>query len=126
MYSIKIRKHILIAHSLNSPAFGPAQNLHGATYIVDAEFFTKELDGNNMVINIDIASKNLEEVLKPLNYKNLDDYPPMKGKLTTTEFLCKYIHDEMRKVFATRFRGKLKITLGESHEAWASYEAAIP
>jgi 6-pyruvoyltetrahydropterin/6-carboxytetrahydropterin synthase len=125
MYSVRIRKHMMIAHSLPSPAFGPAQNLHGATYVVDANFRTPELDENNIVIDIDLASRLLEKVLQPLNYQNLDDLPQFAGKLTTTEFLAAYIHGQLAKELVGSFSGDLEITLGESHVAWASYAKPV-
>jgi len=115
----------MIAHSLKSPAFGPAQNLHGATYVVDAQFNAKKLDKDNIVIDIDKATKLLQKVLAPLKYQNLDDLPQFKGILTTTEYLAFYIHQEMEKEVRSYFKGTLKITLGESHVAWASYKGSI-
>ena len=125
MFAVKIRRHVLLAHSLKSPAFGPAQNLHGATYVVDAEFQCPHLDENNIVVDIDLASRVVQEALQPLNYQNLDDLPQFQGKLTTTEFLAKHIHDEVSQRVRSFFKGNLKITLGESHVAWASYEGEI-
>ncbi|MEM9832788.1 MAG: 6-carboxytetrahydropterin synthase [Bacteroidota bacterium] len=125
MYSVIIRDHMMIAHSLNSEAFGPAQHLHGATYVVDAEFKTEHLDENNIVIDIDIATKELQKALAPLKYQNLDDLKQFENKLTTTEFLAKYVHDTISEAVQNRFSGSLKITLGESHVAWATYEAPI-
>ena len=103
MYSVKIREHIMIAHSLKSPAFGPAQNLHGATYVVDAQFNAKKLDKDNIVIDIDKATKILQKVLSPLKYQNLDELPQFKGILTTTEYLAFYIHQEIAKEVTTYF-----------------------
>jgi len=97
MYSVKIRRSIMIAHSLRHPFFGPAQNLHGATYVVDVRFTTADVDQHNVVIDIGKAHAVTEEVLKPLNYKNLDDLFP--GELTTTEFVAKHIHDQVKVVF---------------------------
>ncbi len=125
MYSVIIRDHMMIAHSLDSEAFGPAQKLHGATYVVDAEFKTEQLDENNIVIDIDIATKELQKALSPLKYQNLDNLEQFNGKLTTTEFLAKYVHDTISNAVRSRFNGSLKITLGESHVAWATYEAPI-
>ena len=124
-YTVRIRKHMMIAHSLPSEAFGPAQNMHGATYVVDAEFKAPSVDENNIVIDIDIASRTLEEVLKPLNYQNLDLLPQFEGILTTTEFLAAYIHGKIAESIKSQFQGQLKITLGESHVAWASFEDSI-
>lgn len=116
---------MMIAHSLKSEAFGPAQNLHGATYVVDAEFKSPNLDENNIVIDIDIATKVLQKTIAPMKYQNLDDLPEFKGKLTTTEFLAKYIHEQMAVAVQGKFAGTLKITLGESHVAWAGYEGEV-
>ena len=115
----------MIAHSLPSEAFGPAQKLHGATYVVDATFFSAELDENNIVIDIAIAHEVLKGVLDPLRYQNLDDLAPFDGKLTTTEFLARYIHQQIGQAVSGSFSGRLKVTLGESHVAWAAYEEDI-
>jgi len=115
----------MIAHSLPRKAFGPAQNLHGATYVVDATFMSKDLDENGVVIDMGAASNLLKSILDPLNYKNLDEMHIFKGKLTTTEYLAYFIHQEIAKALASTFTGKLKVTLGESHVAWASYEEKI-
>ncbi|MEO1450210.1 MAG: 6-carboxytetrahydropterin synthase [Bacteroidota bacterium] len=125
MYTVKIRDHMMIAHSLPSAAFGPAQALHGATYVVDAEFMSETLDENNIVMDIDIAHKTLAAVLSPLKYQNLDDVPAFKGKLTTTEFLAHFIHQSICDAIKDRFSGRLKVTLGESHVAWAAYEGPV-
>jgi 6-pyruvoyl-tetrahydropterin synthase len=125
MYSVKIRKHIMIAHSLPHPGFGPAQQLHGATYVVDATFSSEQLTEMNIVIDIDKASVIVEELLKPLQYKNLDELPQFSNKLTTTEFLAAYIHGQVSTACSSFFDGALKIKLGESHIAWASYENKV-
>lgn len=125
MYTVTIRDHMMIAHSLQSKAFGPAQHLHGATYVVDAEFKSAQLDENNIVIDIDIATKKLQQALAPLKYQNLDELEIFQGKLTTTEFLAKYIHEVISREIKSTFKGSLKITLGESHVAWASYEGEV-
>ena len=122
MYSVKIREHIMIAHSLPHPDFGPARNLHGATYVVDATFFAEELNEMAIVIDIGLAHEVLKKVLAPLAYQNLDELEIFKGVLTTTEFLAKHIHDQIKKEVADQFDGHIKVTLGESHVAWASYE----
>lgn len=121
MYSVCIRQHIMIAHSLPDPAFGPAQNMHGATFVVDASFFSGQLTAQNIVIDIALAHEVVEKVLKPLDYQNLDELPQFKGKLTTTEFLAKYIHDQVKEAVKDYFLGRIEIRLGESHVAWASY-----
>ncbi len=125
MYTVKIREHIMIAHSLPSEAFGPAQQLHGATYVVDAEFQTPDVDENNIVIDIGLATEVLKKVLTPLNYQNLDALPQFKDKLTTTEFLAKYVHDQIAAELKSQISANLKVTLGESHVAWASYEGPM-
>ncbi len=122
MYSVQIRDHIMIAHSLPHEFFGPAQKMHGATYVVDAIFTSKNLDPHNVVLDMGKAHEIVKEVLSPLNYQNLDEHPEMKGDITTTEYLAKYIHDKLKEKSAPFFQGKIKITLGESHVAWASYE----
>ncbi len=121
MYSVKIRDHIMIAHSFDNPAFGPAQSLHGATYVVDVTFYSPSIEPNNTVIDIALAAGVLRTVLEPLRYKNLDELPEFKGKLTTTEYMARYIHDAVKSKTAADFNGKIGVTLGESHVAWASY-----
>ncbi len=123
MYKIKIRDHIMIAHSLKGEVFGPAQNMHGATYVVDAILKSENLTKDHIVFDIGRAHVVLKEVLSPLNYQNLDVLPQFKGKVTTTEFLAKYIHDELIAKVENEFSGSLEIILGESHVAWASYSS---
>jgi len=112
----------MIAHSLPNPYFGPAQNLHGATYVVDVEFKSKELNEYNVVIDIGEAHKILGDVLKPLAYQNLDELEIFKDQLTTTEFLAKHIHTKIANASSQIFNGTIKVTLGETHDAWGSYE----
>ena len=95
MFIVEVRDHIMIAHSFRGAVFGPAQALHGATFVVDAAFIADALDQNGIVVDIGRALDTLKEVLAPLNYKNLDDVPEFKGKNTTTEFLTKYIFDRL-------------------------------
>lgn len=111
----------MIGHSLSGKVFGPAQKMHGATYVVDAIFKSEVLTADNIVMDIGLAHQLLKDVLAPLNYQNLDELPQFKGKVTTTEFLAKYIHDELKEKSKREFSGKLEIVLGESHVAWASY-----
>jgi 6-pyruvoyl-tetrahydropterin synthase len=125
MYKLAVREHIMIAHSFRGHIFGPAQALHGATYVVDAEFGKPSLDHDGLVIDIGMASQALKEILAPLNYQNLDALPQFSGINTTTEFLCKHIHDILANAVRHSFAGTLKITLGESHVAWASYEGPV-
>jgi len=120
MYSVTVRDHIMISHSLPDDLFGPAQNMHGATYVVDAVFMSETINEKNVVIDIGKASSILGSVLRTLNYKNLDELHQFKGDFTTTEFIARYIHQEVKKELDTRI--KLKITLHESHIASASYE----
>ncbi len=115
----------MIAHSLPHPGFGPAQNLHGATYVIDAEFFKEKLDEMNVVMDIGLAHQILNKVLQELNYQNLDNLGAFKNTLTTTEHIAYYIHQCMVQSLEGIFKGRLKVTLGESHEAWASYEAVV-
>lgn len=125
MYNVKIRDHIMIAHSLPHPFFGPAQNMHGATYVVDVSFFQKELDPHNVVIDIGKAHEVTKEILAPLSYQNLDEHPDMQGDITTTEYIAKYIHGQLAKKLSGVFSGLVRVTLGESHVAWAGYEGEI-
>ena len=122
MYSIKIRDHVMISHSFNDSFFGPASKLHGATYIVDVTFYSKELNEYSVVIDIAIAQEMLSKTLAPLKFANLDELPQFNAKLTTSEFLAWYIHDQIQEKTSQIFTGKIKVTLGESHIAWASYE----
>jgi 6-pyruvoyl-tetrahydropterin synthase len=131
MFAVEVRDHIMIAHSLPSPVFGPAQGMHGATFVVDAAFFTDDIDEHGLVVDIGLATEALQAALEPLRYKNLDEAPGLKGKFTTTEFLCRHIFDALaasaragRLGDGGRLR-RLRITLHESHVARAWYEAAL-
>ena len=119
MYTVTVRDHMMIAHSLPHAFFGPAQGLHGAKYVVDAEFSANELDAHNEVVDIGPATETLKTVLADLNYRNLDEMPEFRGQLTTPEFLARYVHGRIRQ--SMPFAGMLKITLNESHVAAASY-----
>ncbi len=132
MFAVEVRDHVMIAHSFKGDLFGPAQALHGATFVVDAAFFSNELDENGVVIDIGRAHDALKEVLGPLNYKNLDDVPEFAGVNTTTEFLTKHIHDHLAKAARDSRLGregseltKIRITISESHVARAWYEAPV-
>ncbi len=122
MYSVTVRDHIMIAHSLPDPFFGPAQQMHGATFVIDVTFTSERLNPQNVVIDIGYAHEALKAVVNKLNYKNLDELEEFSGKLTTTEFLANHIHQQMKSGVSSVFQGKIKVTLGESHVAWASYE----
>jgi 6-pyruvoyl-tetrahydropterin synthase len=132
MYSVSVRDHIMIAHSFRGAVFGPAQQLHGATFVVDVEFRSQELDENGIVIDIGRATEVLRKILAELNYRNLDDEPAFKGRNTTTEVLARTIFD---RVAAARGRGELgtgaagvesvRVTLHESHVASAAFEGRL-
>ena len=132
MFAVEVRDHIMIAHSFRGALFGPAQALHGATFVVDAAFLAEKLDNNGVVVDIGRAHAALKDVLAPLNYRNLDDLPELKGSNTTTEFLTKHIFDRLvdaaRAGALGRDGGELKairVTLSESHVARAWYEGAL-
>ena len=132
MFIVEVRDHIMIAHSFRGAVFGPAQALHGATFVVDAAFIADTLDANSIVIDIGRAHDVLKATLGPLNYKNLDDVPEFKGKNTTTEFLTKHIYDQLAKAARGDGLGRpgrelkaIRITISESHVARASYEAPL-
>lgn len=131
MFALEVRDHIMIGHSLPSPVFGPAQGLHGATFTVDAAFFTEDIDEHGLVVDIGLASEALSAVLEPLRYKNLDEVPGFEGKFTTTEFLCKHIFDGLAERIRSGQLGdagrvqRLKILLHESHIARAWFESEL-
>lgn len=120
MYSVTVKDHFMIAHSLPDPFFGEAQNTHGATYVVHATFMAEELNEKNVVLDIGEAASLLNGTTGSLNYKNLDDLPEFNNVLTTTEFLAKYIHEQIKPRIDSHIR--LKILLEESHVASAAYE----
>jgi len=121
MFEVTIKDHIMIAHSLPDPFFGPAQHMHGATYVAIVTFKSPKLNAQNVVIDIGLASDITKEVLSELAYKNLDELPQFKGVLTTTEFLAHYIHGKIK----SKIDGEMiiKVVLEESHIAAASYES---
>jgi 6-pyruvoyl-tetrahydropterin synthase len=132
MYTVSVRDHFMIAHSFNGEAFGPAQRLHGATYVVDLECRRPDLDANGMVVDIGRATEVLRAVLAGLNYRNLDEDPAFKGRNTTTEFLAGVIFDRVvaairRGDLGAAARGiqSLRVTLHESHVAAASFEGPV-
>lgn len=124
MYRVTVRDHVMIAHSLNRPAFGPAAALHGATYVIDAEFSAPALDENNVIIDIGHAAAVLRQVCEVLNYQNLDVLDEFRNILTTTEYLAAYVHTQLARRLGA-FTGALRVTLHESHVASASYEAPL-
>ena len=132
MYALTVRDHIMIAHSFKGEVFGPAQRLHGATYLIDACFKHSELDADALVVDIGLASEALRSVLAGLNFRNLDDEPAFAGKNTTTEFMARVIFEHMAAAIKDGRLGEggrglehLQVTLHESHIAWASYEGAL-
>ena len=132
MFSVEVRDRIMIAHSLPDPFFGPAQHMHGATFVVDVAFYRPKLTAQNVVVDIGAALSTLAETLKPLSYKNLDELPQFAGKLTTTEFLAKYIFDEMATAATSGKLGedgkgiaKIRVTLHETDLARATYEGPL-
>jgi 6-pyruvoyl-tetrahydropterin synthase len=132
LFSITVRDHLMIAHSFRGEVFGPAQRLHGATFLVDATFRRAELDADNIVVDIGLATRELGAVVGELNYRNLDDESDFAGTNTSTEFLAKVIADRLAdRVHAgalgegARDLAGITVTLHESHIAWASFERTL-
>jgi 6-pyruvoyltetrahydropterin/6-carboxytetrahydropterin synthase len=132
MYSVTVRGHVMIAHSFRGELFGPAQRLHGATYVVDVELFAKELGAEGVVVDIGRAMQTLEGLLGELNYRNLDDDPAFAGKNTTTEYLAGVLFERLESKLREGALGagserveRMKVTLRESHVAWAAYEREV-
>jgi 6-pyruvoyl-tetrahydropterin synthase len=132
MFSVTVRDHMMVAHSLRGEVFGPAQQLHGATYVVDATFRSASLDSDNVVVDIGRATEHLHAVLGELSYRNLDDHPALEGVNTTTEALAKVVADALAARIRSGHLGEgarrvagITITLRESHVAWASYEQEL-
>ena len=132
MHAVEVRDHIMIAHSFKGEFFGPAQAMHGATFVVDACFMSNTLDTNNVVIDIGAAHNALKEVLQPINYANLDEIPEFTGQNTTTEFLTRHIWNHLAQAAKEGKLGRpaeelesIRVTLSESHVARAWYEAAL-
>jgi 6-pyruvoyl-tetrahydropterin synthase len=132
VFSVEIRDHVMIAHSFRGAVFGPAQALHGATFVVDAAFMAETLDDDGIVVDIGRAHEVLKAVLAPLNYRNLDDLAEFANKNTTTEFLAKHIFDRLAQAVSDGKLGReprqlhgIKVTIFESHVARASYEGIL-
>jgi 6-pyruvoyl-tetrahydropterin synthase len=125
VFSVTIRDHMMIAHSLRGDVFGPAQNLHGATYVVDATFRRATLDADGIVVDIGRAAEVLHAVVGELGYRNLDDEEALGGMNTTTEALARVVADRLAERFSGEGLDGLVVTLHESHVAWASYERAL-
>jgi len=132
VYSVIVRDHVMIAHSFTGEVFGPAQRLHGATYVVDVEFKRPALDADGIVVDIGRAGDTLKRVLADFNYRNLDDLPAFKGRNTTTEFLARVIFDALVSAIGAGDLGpgagaveQIRVTLHESHVASASYDGRV-
>ena len=132
MYSVMVRDHMMIAHSFKGEVFGPAQRLHGATYVVDVEMSRAELDPDGIVVDIGRASDTLKRVLAEVNFRNLDEVPAFAGRNTTTEFLARIVFDGLVAAIGMGELGpgaegveRIKVTLHESHVAAASFEGAV-
>jgi 6-pyruvoyl-tetrahydropterin synthase len=132
LFAVEVRDHIMIAHSFRGAVFGPAQALHGATFVVDAAFIAETLDANGIVIDIGRAHEALKAILAPLNYRNLDDVEAFKGVNTTTEVLTKHIYDSLAGTARSGVLGRegrelkaIRVTISESHVARAWYEAPL-
>jgi 6-pyruvoyl-tetrahydropterin synthase len=132
LFAVEVRDHIMIAHSFRGKLFGPAQALHGATFVVDAAFMSEKLDANGVVVDIGRAHEALKGVLAPLNYCNLDEVPEFKGANTTTEFLTRHIYRQLAEAARASKLGRadkelaaIRVTISESHVARAWYEAPL-
>ena len=132
MYSVGVSDHIMVAHSLRGEVFGPARRLHGATYVVRAVVIAPDVDADGIVVDIGRLRTALRETLAPLEYQNLDELPELAGRNTTTEFLCRWVHEALAarldpRRSSTRWGtdARLRITLVESPTAWASYEGRV-
>ena len=132
MFSVTIRDHMMVAHSLRGDVFGPAQQLHGATYVVDATFRSEALDADGIVVDIGRAAQELQRVVSALSYRNLDDEPEFAGMNTTTEELARVVADRLAARVHSGALGEaargltgIAVTLRESHVAWATYERSL-
>ncbi len=132
MYELTVRDHFMIAHSFRGEIFGPAQKLHGATYVVDASFRRAELDEDDLIVDIGLSSQVLSEILDEYNYQNLDDIEAFRGRNTTTEFMARVIFDRLAEAVRDGRLGPaasglsgLNVSLKESHLAWASFEGPL-
>ena len=129
MFNVTVRDHVMIAHSFRGEVFGPAQRLHGATYVVDATFRRPDLDADELVVDIGAATAELGAVLGALNYRNLDEEPAFAGRNTSTELLARVVADRLAERVQAGALGEsargltgITVTLHESHVAWATYE----
>lgn len=132
MFSVTVRDHVMIAHSFRGELFGPAQRLHGATFVIDVEFRSPRLCASGVVVDIGRAMDALKSVLDPMRYQNLDEDSTLKGKNTTTEYLAQVVFERMKGCIERGELGEgsdaltaMKVTLHESHVAWAAYEGSL-
>jgi 6-pyruvoyl-tetrahydropterin synthase len=132
MYSVSVRDHMMIAHSFRGEVFGPAQRLHGATFLVDVEFRRPELDADGIVVDIGRASQAVHAIVAQLNYRNLDEDPAFNGRNTTTEVLARTVFDRVASMIRDGDLGEgaraihsVRVTLHESHIAWAAFEGRV-
>lgn len=125
MFSVTVRGHVMVAHSLPDPFFGPAQGLHGATYVAEATFYRRELDEHATVVDIGAAGDALKAVLDDLSYKNLDDHPAFAGRLSTTEVIAKHIADRLLEGSYMVGLARLQVVLREHPDAWAGYSVDL-
>src|SRR5690606_2728044 len=132
MYSVEVRDHVMIAHSIPGEVFGPAQKLHGATYVIDVCFMRPELDEYDIVVDIGLATETVKQILSSINYRNLDDHPDFKGRRSTTEAVARWVFLRIQEAIRAGRLGpsasgltRLKITLHESHAARAGFESDL-
>ena len=125
MYSLTIRDYLKCAHSLKGDIFGPAQLMHVITYEVEVTYTTPSLDEYGIIVDFASAQEALQNLMSTMNFKNLDEHPELNGVNTTTEFLCKFIHDKVCESMRGKFEGDVKIVLRESPVAWTAYDAPI-
>jgi len=132
VFTVCVRDHVMIAHSLPGEVFGPAQRLHGATFVIDAEFRRAELDANGIVVDIGAAAAALRAICEEINYRNLDDHPAFSGTPTTTEMLARHVFNRLRRAIQRGRLGEdaraitsLRVVLHETPNAWAAYEAGL-
>lgn len=132
MYAVEIRDHVMIAHSIKGEAFGPAQKLHGATYVIDVSFAREALDSNDIVVDIGLATDVVKATLHQINFANLDEHPAFAGRRSTTEAVAKWVFDQIVGAIKAGKLGaeasgisQVKITLHESHVARASFEGPV-
>lgn len=132
MYSVEVRDHVMIAHSIPGEVFGPAQKLHGATYVIDVCFMRPELDEYDIVVDIGLATETVKQILSSINFSNLDEHPAFKGRRSTTEAVARWVFLRVQEAISAGRLGasgagltRLKVTLHESHAARAAYESEL-